>query len=157
MEKLKQIKAEIERLLCEQAPSHDQQCDDYEDGYICALSKIDNFIDSMMEDTKGNIHNIPNDSQKDLNEAFRNYIEPLDNHPADQGEELYMFDAFKAGAEWMGKRYEVLGETEIYLEDDGGEAPYTQEWLDLDSKEFKLPDWVKQGDKVEILIRRKEC
>ena len=40
------IRAEIERLLYEQAPSHDQQCD-YEDGYICALCKIDNFIDTL--------------------------------------------------------------------------------------------------------------
>lgn len=93
--------------------------------------------------------------QKKLNEAaeewkfIHEYAPQSGNHP--------YIDAFKAGAEWMGKQYESLGETEIYLEDDGGEAPYTQEWLDLDSKEFKLPDWVKPGDKVEILIRRKEC
>lgn len=50
----------------------------------------------------------------------------------------------------------ILGETEIYLEDDGDDPPYTQEWLDLETHEFQLPDGVfKPGDKVEILIRKK--
>ncbi len=51
----------------------------------------------------------------------------------------------------------ILGETEIYLEDDGDDPPYTQEWLDLETHEFQLPDGVfKPGDKVEILIRKKK-
>ena len=51
----------------------------------------------------------------------------------------------------------ILGETEIYLEDDGDDPPYTQEWLDLGTHEFQLPDGVfKPGDKVEILIRKKK-
>ena len=50
----------------------------------------------------------------------------------------------------------LLGKTEIYLEDDGDDPPYTQEWLDIGTHEFQLPEGVfKPGDKVEILIRKK--
>ena len=38
--------AEIERLLNESAPSHDLQCN-WEDGYWCALYKIEEFIDTL--------------------------------------------------------------------------------------------------------------
>lgn len=65
-------------------------------------------------------------------------------------------DAFKAGAEWMAGQYKTLGETEIYLEDDGGEAPYTQEWLDLTTTEFAIPEGFKPGDKVIVQIRKEE-
>ena len=41
--------AEIERLLNEPAPSHDSQCK-WEDGYWCALYKIEEFIDSLQEE-----------------------------------------------------------------------------------------------------------
>lgn len=61
---------------------------------------------------------------------------------------------FKAGAEWMAGQYKTLGETEIYLEDDGGEAPYTQEWLDLATTEFAVPEGFKPGDKVFVQIRK---
>ncbi len=55
------------------------------------------------------------------------------------------------------EKFYILGETEIYLEDDGDDPPYTQEWLDLETHEFQLPDGVfKPGDKVEILIRKKK-
>ena len=55
------------------------------------------------------------------------------------------------------EKLHILGETEIYLEDDGDDPPYTQEWLDLGTHEFQLPDGVfKPGDKVEILIRKKK-
>ena len=64
--------------------------------------------------------------------------------------------AFKAGAEWMAGQYKTLGETEIYLEDDGGEAPYTQEWLDLATTEFAVPEGFKPGDKVIVQIRKKQ-
>ena len=62
---------------------------------------------------------------------------------------------FKAGALWMAGQYKTLGETEIYLEDDGGEAPYTQEWLDLATAEFAVPEGFKPGDKVIVQIRKK--
>lgn len=62
---------------------------------------------------------------------------------------------FRAGAEWMAEQYKTLGETEIYLEDDGGEAPYTQEWLDLATTEFAVPEGFKPGDKVIVQIRKK--
>lgn len=65
-------------------------------------------------------------------------------------------NCFKAGAEWMAGQYKTLGETEIYLEDDGGEAPYTQEWLDLATTEFAVPEGFKPGDKVIVQIRKKQ-
>lgn len=54
---------------------------------------------------------------------------------------------------------EVLGETEIFLEDDGGEPPYTLCWPDIDLSFIEsLPDGskFKPGDKVEIIARKIE-
>lgn len=49
-----------------------------------------------------------------------------------------------------------IGETEIYLEDDGGEPPYDgKQWLDLSCREYEIPsDKFKDGDYVEIIIRK---
>ena len=49
-----------------------------------------------------------------------------------------------------------IGETEIYLEDDGGEPPYDgKQWLDLGCIEHEIPtDKFNDGDIVEILIRK---
>lgn len=91
----------------------------------------------------------------DLDEAEFEYAQSLDEIPANQEEEKMIYDAFKAGAEWRAGKYKTLGETEIYLEDDGGEAPYTQEWLDLATTEFAVPEGFKPGDKVIVQIRKK--
>lgn len=49
-----------------------------------------------------------------------------------------------------------IGETEIYLEDDGGEPPYDgKQWLDLGCLEYEIPkDKFKDGDNVEVIIRK---
>ncbi|MBR1654871.1 MAG: hypothetical protein IJ698_00410 [Prevotella sp.] len=49
-----------------------------------------------------------------------------------------------------------IGETQIYLEDDGGEQPYDgKQWLDLSCTEYEIPKALfKDGDNVEILIRK---
>lgn len=51
-----------------------------------------------------------------------------------------------------------IGETEIYLNDDGGEAPYDgKQWLDLSCTEYEIPkDKFKDGNKVELIIRKKK-
>lgn len=49
----------------------------------------------------------------------------------------------------------IMGNTEIYLEDDGEDPPYNQKWIDLETHEFVIPEGFKTGDKVEILIRKK--
>lgn len=49
-----------------------------------------------------------------------------------------------------------IGETQIYLEDDGGEQPYDgKQWLDLSCTEYEIPKALfKDGDNVEIIIRK---
>ena len=49
-----------------------------------------------------------------------------------------------------------IGETQIYLEDDGGEQPYDgKQWLDLSCTEYEIPKALfKDGDNVEIFIRK---
>ena len=49
-----------------------------------------------------------------------------------------------------------IGETQIYLEDDGGEPPYQgKQWLDLSCVEYIIPKTLfKDGDKVEIFIHK---
>lgn len=69
----------------------------------------------------------------------------------------YAILAAIAGAEWMAEQGVKIGETKIYLEDNGDEPPYSQEWLDLESTEFKLPDGAFQsGDEVEVILRKKQ-
>lgn len=49
-----------------------------------------------------------------------------------------------------------IGETQIYIEDDGGEPPYGgKQWLDLGCLEYEIPkDKFRDGDDVEIIIRK---
>lgn len=49
-----------------------------------------------------------------------------------------------------------IGETQIYIEDDGGELPYDgKQWLDLGCLEYEIPkDKFKDGDNVEVIIRK---
>ena len=49
-----------------------------------------------------------------------------------------------------------IGETQIYIEDDGGEPPYDgKQWLDLGCLEYEIPkDKFRDGDNVEIIIRK---
>ena len=51
-----------------------------------------------------------------------------------------------------------IGETQIYLNDDGGEPPYDgKQWLDLSCTEYEIPeDKFKDSDTVEIIIRKKK-
>lgn len=51
-----------------------------------------------------------------------------------------------------------IGETKIYLNDDGGEPPYDgKQWLDLSCTEYEIPeDKFKDGDDVELIIRKKQ-
>ena len=92
-----------------------------------------------------------------LDEAAHNYCVDIRlGYPRVMDEtDRYIYNAFKAGAEWMAGQFKTLGETEIYLEDDGGEEPYTQEWLDLATTEFAIPEGFKPGDKVVVQIRKK--
>jgi len=97
-----------------------------------------------------------------LEEAAREHARIDSNHAwwlvnEEEGNDDIMLirNAFIAGAKWMAEQYKTLGETEIYLEDDGGEPPYTQEWLDLETTEFKIPEGFEPGDKVIVQIRKK--
>lgn len=49
-----------------------------------------------------------------------------------------------------------IGETQIYIEDDGGEPPYNgKQWLDLGCLEYKIPKGkFKDGDNVEVILRK---
>ena len=49
-----------------------------------------------------------------------------------------------------------IGETQIYIEDDGGEPPYGgKQWIDLGCLEYEIPkDKFKDGDNVEVIIRK---
>ena len=49
-----------------------------------------------------------------------------------------------------------IGETQIYIEDDGGELPYDgKQWLDLGCLEYEIPKGkFKDGDNVEVIIRK---
>lgn len=57
-----------------------------------------------------------------LAEAQFNYVKSLENAPADQGEELIICEAFKAGAEWMagqGVSTVAISSTEYGITEEG--------------------------------------
>lgn len=49
-----------------------------------------------------------------------------------------------------------IGETQLYIEDDGGEPPYNgKQWLDLGCLEYEIPKGkFKDGDNVEVVLRK---
>lgn len=72
-------------------------------------------------------------------------------------ERLFTLNSIKEFIETLEVKEEFkIGETQIYLEDDGGEPPYDgKQWLDLSCTEYEIPeDKFKDGDKVELIIRK---
>ena len=65
-----------------------------------------------------------------------------------------LIDAFKVKGSDLDEV--KIGETQIYIEDDGGEPPYDgKQWLDLGCLEYEIPkDNFKDGDDVEVIIRK---
>lgn len=97
-------------------------------------------------------HSLP----EDLDEATKEYAPDFSNDLTSKAAVEAVRDAFKAGAEWMAGQGVKIGETKIYLEDDGDEFPYSQQWLDLESTEFEIPDGAfDAGDEVDVILRKK--
>lgn len=63
---------------------------------------------------------------------------------------------FELGLKQSSSDEYKIGESEIYLEDDGGEPPYDgKQWLDISCMEYAIPyDKFKVGDKIEVVIRK---
>lgn len=80
-----------------------------------------------------------------LDEAEFNYVKSLENAPADQGEELMICDAFKAGAEWMAKQG-FISEGIIY------QTPGEDTKIELNEHIGYLEDC----EKVIVNIRKKD-
>ena len=93
MDKLKKLRAEIEKLLNGPVPSHDQQCD-WSDGYWCALYKIDGILEELEKETEE-----PKEYQNALNSVAVTFLEEqgiIPNLYADQ-----IIRAVKHGAAWQ--------------------------------------------------------
>lgn len=91
-----------------------------------------------------------------LNE-IRSYLDTLEAKEVDLDDYYHKF----LEKEWFGLKQSSsdeykIGESEIYLEDDGGEPPYDgKQWLDISCMEYAIPyDKFKVGDKIEIVIRK---
>lgn len=99
---IEQIKTEIEKLYNSEVPAHDSQCD-YGDGYFTALSRIDEFLDTLESEKP-----VPNN----LEDAARKYQEgvPVDTtiHYCGADEDVYfanrIVDAFIAGYNLYNKQ-----------------------------------------------------
>ena len=89
------IRTEIERLLNEPAPSHDSQCN-WEDGYWCALYKIEEFIDSLQEKPVS----------EDLEDAAKNHAAERYRTTRDRELAEKCKWSFKAGAEWQKEQFD---------------------------------------------------
>ena len=72
-------------------------------------------------------------------------------------ERLFTLNSIKEFIDTLEVKEEFkICETQIYLDDDGGEPPYDgKQWLDLSCTEYEIPsDKFKDGDNVEIIIRK---
>ena len=74
----------------------------------------------------------------------------------DNDVEYIRTDAFIEKTRELPNDEAKIGETQIYIEDDGGEPPYDgKQWLDLGCLEYEIPkDKFMDGDDVEIIIRK---
>jgi hypothetical protein len=63
---------------------------------------------------------------------------------------------FELGLKQSSSDEVKIGESQIYLNDDGGEPPYDgKQWLDLSCTEYEIPsDKFQDGDKIEFVIRK---
>lgn len=116
------------------------------------------------------------EGRKDEAKSILSFINTLEVKEVDLEKEIeFLKEYYKEGnVEWNGDFdfiarhfFELrlntseeikIGETQIYLEDDGGEPPYDgKQWLDLSCTEYEIPvDKFKDGDKVELIIRKKQ-
>ena len=106
-------------------------------------------IESYINDTKfsqkaGMIKKRNAETKMTIFKSVLSLIDTLEVKEVECGDRQPMSEAIK------------IGETEIYLEDDGGEPPYDgKQWLDLSCTEYEIPsDKFKDGDNVEIIIRK---
>jgi hypothetical protein len=104
MDKLEQLKTEIERLLNSAAPRHDQQCT-WEDGYWCGLYKIESFLEELMK---------PEPESKEYENALNSEALAF---LADQGITPNLFAdqiirAVKHGARWQKNRDQEMNDYE---------------------------------------------
>lgn len=77
-----------------------------------------------------------------LDEAQFNYMKSLENAPADQREDLMIYEAFKAGAEWMAGQ--GVSTVAISSTEDG----ITEEGMKL------MSDYLKSlPDKTEVVLQ----
>lgn len=102
----------------------------------------------------------------DLDKEFNNFLDNVEGVPRmwrspeqiEWGRDIAKY-FFELGTKLKQTSEDIkIGETQIYLEDDGGEPPYDgKQWLDLSCTEYEIPeDKFKDGDKVEIIIRKKK-
>lgn len=95
------LMAEIEKVIEEPAPSHDQQCP-WEDGYWCGLYKAENIVDTIevKEVNEEYMYDDLEDYAKKESELFaeREYeIDSIDRNALAKG----YYWGVKAGAQWQ--------------------------------------------------------
>ena len=123
---------------------------DYFQGKVDLCDDLTHIITSLQQEQPS----LPSVLDEAAEDSSLKYSIKLEECGITASDSVHYRTGFKAGAEWMAGQYKTLGETEIYLEDDGGELPYTQEWLDLDTTEFAIPEGFKPGDKIIVQIRK---
>lgn len=103
------------------------------------------------------------DLEKEIQAFSKMELEPIKIYDANVGLTITMHQLyqcaryfFELGLKQSSSDEYKLGESEIYLDDDGGEPPYDgEQWLDISCMEYEIPsDKFKVGDKIEIVIRK---
>ena len=151
-ELIKKIDAEIAKL----SDNASQMCEEYE-GYRLACQDISDVLHEITKEIQPSL-------PFNLDEAANKEADDLLAYMKIDGDKIYlptaktlMIALARFGAEWMAGQEVKIGETKVYLEDDGDEPPYSQEWLDLESTEYQIPDGIfKNGDEVDVILRKKQ-
>lgn len=134
--KIKLIKAEIDRLQETTMDENRNFLSSYHEGIFDGLSMIDNFIESLEEEQVSN----------DLEEAAHSYVDTT-IECFDTGGNPCCYPAFIAGAEWQKeKMMEDVVDGEIY---------FSMDYLQYRINTEPLAHF-HHGDKVKLIIIKEE-
>ena len=133
--------AEIEKVIDEPAPSHDQQCQ-WEDGYYSGLYKAESIIDNLEIkeiDSLQETSDLETAADKYAIKMYNMFIEDETILNNKEGDEI-LSDAFKAGAKWKEQQMMAKAIKGTARPDDN------EIWCNLASSNLK------DGDKVKVLV-----
>ena len=153
MKTIEKIRQKIEELYDGEAPRHDQQCD-FSDGYFTGLSVVSNFLDTLSEEPEKSLAEAADEMAIRAFPEKKSYSTVYDRVVDYNAVDRKNYrDGIIAGAEWQ--KQQMIEETvEGYVDKDHivTEGPFYY----IRSRNLDLPNRLKEGDKVRIVVIKAE-